>query len=249
MSVRTGDRGPAELRPVEFRLHVNRYAEGSCLVSFGQTEVLCTATLEERVPPWLQGRGEGWITAEYGMLPRATHDRTARDRNGRTSGRTHEIQRLIGRSLRAVVDRKAIGERNILVDCDVIQADGGTRCAAITGGFIALAQALEVLNRRRSLPGYPLVDTVAAVSVGLVASEELLDLVYEEDVAAEVDFNVVRTGRGQYVEVQGTAEGTPFSRERLGRMLDLADKGLDTIHAAIRESLGETLRHLLRPRP
>ncbi len=249
MSVRTSGRGPAQLRDLDIRLDVNIHAEGSCEIRIGETHVLCTASIEDRVPPFLHGRGEGWITAEYGMLPRATADRTARDRGNKTSGRTHEIQRLIGRSLRAVVDRKVFGDRTLWVDCDVLQADGGTRCASITGGFVALALAFEKLSQSRKLSGYPLLDTVTAISAGVVAGEELLDLDYDEDVAAEVDFNVVRTGGGRYVEVQGTAEGQTFARERLQRLLDLADHGIGELDRAVRDVLGDRLRRSLRPRP
>ncbi|MCU0225321.1 MAG: ribonuclease PH [Acidobacteria bacterium] len=249
MSVRSFQRAPDALRPFEIVPGVNRHAEGSCLVKAGDTHVLCTASIEARTPPFLQGRGEGWVTAEYGMLPRATHDRMPRDRQGKTAGRTHEIQRLIGRSLRAVVDRKVFGERSIVVDCDVLQADGGTRCASITGGFVALALAFEALRGQRVLNGYPLIDTVAAVSAGIVAGDLLLDLDYEEDAAAEVDINIVRTGGGRYVEVQGTAEEHPFGRERLVQMLDLADQGIAQLIDAQRAALGDALRGLLRPRP
>lgn len=249
MSVRPSQRNPDALRPVELRTGINRYAEGSCLVRVGFTEVLCAASIEDRLPPFRQGRGEGWITAEYGMLPRSTHDRTPRDRVGaRPSGRTFEIQRLIGRSLRAVVDLRVFGERSIVIDCDVLQADGGTRCASITGGFVALALAFEKLRGMRKLSGFPFLDTVAAVSAGVVAGENLLDLEYEEDAAAEVDLNVVRTGGGRYVEVQGTAEQHPFSRERLNNLLELADRGLNELTRLQREALGESLRGLLRPR-
>lgn len=249
MSVRPSQRAAGALRPVELRLGVNRHAEGSCLVRVGYTEVLCAASIEDRLPPFRQGRGEGWVTAEYGMLPRSTHERTPRDRaGGRPSGRTFEIQRLIGRSLRAVVDLRTIGERSIVVDCDVLQADGGTRCAAITGGFVALALVFDRLKATRKLNGYPLLDSVAAVSAGIVAGEPLLDLEYEEDSAAEVDLNVVRTGMGRYVEVQGTAEQHPFSRDRLHQLLDLADTGLLELTRMQREVLGDTLRGLLRPR-
>ncbi len=249
MSVRTSGRAADQLRPLDIELNVNRHAEGSCRIRLGDTEVLCTASVEDRVPPFLHGRGEGWVTAEYGMLPRATHDRTQRDRNGRTAGRTHEIQRLVGRSLRAVVDRKAFGERTLWVDCDVLQADGGTRCASITGGFVALALAFERLAKDRRMGAYPLLDTVSAISVGIVAGEALLDLDYDEDSAAEVDSNVVRTGRGLYIEVQSTAEGAPFARERLNRMLDLADGGLAQLDREIRRVLGEAATRVIRPRP
>ncbi len=249
MSVRVSQRAPDQMRPLEIRLDVNRHAEGSCLIRVGDTEVLCTASVEDRLPIFLQGRGEGWVSAEYGMLPRATRERISRERAGKNIGRSQEIQRLVGRSLRAVVDRKTLGERTIWVDCDVLQADGGTRCAAVNGGFVALTLALDKLAGERRLSGRPLLDVVGAVSAGIVAGEELLDLDYEEDSGAEVDINVVRTGGGRYVEVQGTAEGTPFSRERLARLLDLADKGITGLLRDVREILGDRLPRLLLPRP
>jgi ribonuclease PH len=249
VSVRTSGRGTAELRPVQIEIGVSRHAEGSCLISVGETKVHCTASIEDRLPPFLHGRGEGWVTAEYGMLPRATAERVPRDRAGKGNGRTQEIQRLIGRSLRAVVDRKAFGDRTVWIDCDVLQADGGTRCASITGGFVALALALDRLSRDRKLAAYPLLDTVVAISTGVVAGEDLLDLDYDEDVNAEVDFNVVRTGGGRYIEVQGTAEKQPFARDRLNRLLDLADKGITELDRMARATLDERLRRLLRPRP
>jgi ribonuclease PH len=249
MGVRSSDRGPAELRELHFELGVNRYAEGSCRIRMGGTDVLCTASVDTRVPGFLVGRGEGWVTAEYGMLPRATDQRVGRERSGsRPAGRTYEIQRLIGRALRAVVDRKVLGERTITVDCDVLQADGGTRCAAITGGYVALAQALLRLDRAKSLPGYPLLDELAAVSVGIVAGEVLLDLAYEEDAAADVDVNVVRTGSGRYVEIQGTAEEEPFARERLVELLDVADRAIDVLIERQRAALGDELARLVRRR-
>lgn len=246
MSVRATGRSHDELRPFSIEIGINRYAEGSCLVRAGQTQVLCLATVESRVPSFLYGRGEGWVTAEYAMLPRATAERTSRERAGsRPAGRTYEIQRMIGRALRAVVDRKQIGERTITVDCDVLQADGGTRCASITGGFVALALAIDGLGGERGFRGRPLLDTVAAVSCGIVAGEALLDLAYEEDSAAEVDFNVVRTGGKRYVELQGTAEQSPFARRRLDELLDLADRGLDRLDEIQREALGDRLARLL----
>ena len=249
MSVRSTGRDAATLRGVSIETQVNRYAEGSCIIRAGETHVLCTASLEARAPGWLAGSGQGWVTAEYSMLPRATGTRVARERPGtRPAGRTHEIQRLIGRALRAVVDRRVFGERLITVDCDVLQADGGTRCASITGGYVALALAFAKMSREGQLSGYPLLDSVAAVSTGIVAGEALLDLEYEEDSSAEVDLNVVRTGRGRYVEIQGTAEDQPFSRERLNTMLDLADPGLDALISAQREALGDDcLQRVMRP--
>ncbi|GLX07815.1 ribonuclease PH [Microbispora sp. NBRC 16548] len=202
------------------------HAEGSVLVEFGGTRVLCAATVESGVPRWRKGSGLGWVTAEYAMLPRSTNTRNDRESvRGKIGGRTHEISRLIGRSLRACVDYKALGENSVLLDCDVLQADGGTRTAAITGAYVALADAIAWMRQRRMCPGDPLVNSVAAVSVGVVGTEPLLDLDYSEDVKAETDMNVVMTGRGDYVEVQGTAEGTPFDRTTLNGLLDLAATG------------------------
>ena len=207
-SVRADGRGPRDLRPISFQLGVQKWAEGSCLVKFGDTQVLCAATIADRVPPHLRGKGTGWVTAEYSMLPRATAERTDRESaKGRIGGRTHEIQRLIGRSLRGVVDLARVGERTITVDCDVLQADGGTRTASITGGYVALAAALITFGMERHITGH-----VAAVSVGIVNGLGFLDLDYSEDLRAEVDFNVVGTDAGTYVELQGTAEGRPFDR-------------------------------------
>lgn len=249
MSVRPPGRGAGQLRPTELTIAVNPYAEGSCLVRVGETQVLCTASVEDRVPPFLYGSGEGWVTAEYGMLPRSTAKRNQRDRvGGRPNARGYEIQRLIGRSLRAVVDRKVFGERTVWVDCDVLIADGGTRCASITGGFVAMALAFAHLGRKKKLAGRPLLDTVTAVSAGIVAGEVLVDLDFAEDSAAEVDLNLVRTGSGSYVEVQGTAESKPFSRETLDEMLDLAEGGLEELESMQKEALGEGLARLLRPR-
>lgn len=217
---RTG-RGDLELRAISFECGAAPYAEGSCLVSFGDTRVLCTASVEEGVPAWREAAAAGWVTAEYGMLPRATHSRRARERGG-AGGRTREIERLIGRSLRAVTDLRLLGRRTVVVDCDVIQADGGTRTASITGGCVALGLALRDLERTGLVEQSPRLDLVAAVSVGLLASRPILDLDYGEDRRAQVDLNVVATGRGTLVEVQGTAEGEPFGREDLDRMLDIA---------------------------
>jgi ribonuclease PH len=218
---RADGRARDQLRPVKITRDVNMHAEGSVLIEVGNTKVICTATIEDKVPHFLRGQGVGWITGEYSMLPRATAVRNQRESSrGRVGGRTHEIQRLIGRSLRSVVDMKALGERTIWIDCDVIQADGGTRTASITGAFIALSDAL----RRIEAPGVK--EYLAAVSVGIVKGEPVLDLDYAEDFAAEVDFNVVMTQSGKLVEVQGTAEGALFSREQMGQMMDLAEKGI-----------------------
>ncbi len=221
--MRPSGRAPNELRPIELKPGGNPYAEGSCEVLFGQTHLLCTASVETRVPPFLRNSGTGWVTAEYGMLPRATHSRGAREAaRGRQSGRTHEIQRLIGRSLRAVTDLAAFGERQITVDCDVLQADGGTRTAAITGAYVALHFAFEHLRAKGEIAENPLTDSVAAVSCGIVGGVPLLDLDYDEDSAAETDANFVMTGTGGIVEIQGTAEGAPFSEPAFLEMLALA---------------------------
>ncbi|HPT83692.1 MAG TPA: ribonuclease PH [Limnochordia bacterium] len=221
--IRADGRRPDQLRPVQITRNVNMYAEGSVLIEVGNTKVLCTATVEDKVPTFLRGTGEGWITAEYSMLPRATAERNPRESaRGKIGGRTHEIQRLIGRSLRAVVDLKALGERTIWLDCDVLQADGGTRSASITGAFIALADALRKIEDA----DVGVKEYLAAVSVGIVNGELLLDLDYGEDSTAEVDFNVVMTQSGKLVEVQGTAEGRPFSRAEMEQLLNLAEKGV-----------------------
>ncbi|HEV7915634.1 MAG TPA: ribonuclease PH [Albitalea sp.] len=218
--------------------HFTKHAEGSVLIAFGDTQVLCTASVEEKVPPHKRGSGEGWVTAEYGMLPRATHTRSDREAaRGKQSGRTQEIQRLIGRSLRCVFDLAALGERTISLDCDVIQADGGTRTAAITGAFVAAHDAVSWLIARDKLAASPIRDFVAAVSVGIVDGTPLLDLEYVEDAACGTDMNVVMTGSGGFVEVQGTAEGAAFSRDEMGQLLQLADKGIRELVAAQRKAL------------
>lgn len=225
--MRPSERKNDEMRNVTIERNVARYAEGSALISFGNTKVLCTASLEDKPPPWLRGQGRGWVTAEYAMLPRATHTRSRREvTSGKPSGRTQEIQRLIGRSLRAVVDLAALGERQITVDCDVLQADGGTRTASITGGWIALRDALDWMYQRSMIKHLPLTDSIAAVSCGVFKGEAVLDLDYDEDSNAEADANFVMTGAGQLVEVQATAEGATFSEEQLLRMLTLARKGI-----------------------
>ncbi|MGH7322760.1 MAG: ribonuclease PH [Candidatus Rokuibacteriota bacterium] len=235
---RRDGRAPADLRPVRLTRQFVRHAEGSVLVEVGETRVICTASVEDRVPPFLRGAGQGWVTAEYGMLPRATATRTPREA-GRTGGRTHEIQRLVGRSLRAVVELGKLGERTIYVDCDVIQADGGTRAAAITGGFVALADGLAHLRAGGRLLQDPLRDLVAATSVGLVGGSPILDLDYAEDSAADVDMNVVMTGAGQFVELQGTAEHTPFDVAQLEALLGLARRGLEQLLALQRRTLAD----------
>jgi len=236
--VRADGRQPSELRPVTLTLGVLKWAEGSCRIRVGDTEVLCAATIEDRIPPHLRGSGTGWVTAEYSMLPRATAERSQRESaKGRIGGRTHEIQRLVGRSLRGVVDLAKLGERTVTIDCDVIQADGGTRTASITGGYVALAAALMTYGMGRLL-----VQKVAAVSVGIVDGQTLLDLDYSEDSHAEVDFNVVGTDAGEYVELQGTAEGKPFNRAAADRLLDVAGEGLQQLFRAQAEALATVKR-------
>jgi ribonuclease PH len=231
--VRQDGRGPNDLRAVTLTLRVQKWAEGSCQIRVGDTEVLCAATIADRVPPHLRGKGTGWVTAEYSMLPRATAERTERESTrGRIGGRTHEIQRLIGRSLRGVVDLSRLGERTVTVDCDVLQADGGTRTASITGGYVALAVALINHGMERLLVG-----KVSAVSVGIIDGVPYLDLDYSEDSRAEVDFNVVGTDAGTYVELQGTAEGRPFDRQRVDQLLDLANMGLERLFVVQAEAI------------
>jgi ribonuclease PH len=237
--VRSGGRSADALRPITIQRHFTKHAEGSVLVSFGDTQVLCTASVEEKVPPHKRGSGEGWVTAEYGMLPRATHTRGDREAaRGKQSGRTQEIQRLIGRSMRAVFDLQALGERSIVLDCDVLQADGGTRTAAITGAFVAAHDAVAGLMQRSLLARSPIRDFVAAVSVGVVEGTPLLDLEYVEDSACGTDMNVVMTGTGGFVEVQGTAEGLPFSRAEMDALLNLADEGIRTLVSLQKQALG-----------
>ena len=238
MSPRHDGRAADALRPLTITRHYTRHAEGSVLVEFGHTKVLCTASVEERVPPFLKGKGKGWVTAEYGMLPRSTHTRTDREAaKGKQSGRTQEIQRLIGRSLRAVTDLAALGERQVTLDCDVLQADGGTRCASITGACVALHDALAGLVAAGKLNAHPMRDFVAAVSVGIVGGTPVLDLNYEEDSDCDTDMNVVTTGAGGMVELQGTAEGAPFTRAELDALLALAQKGIAEIIAAQKSAL------------
>lgn len=227
MNYRSDNRRPDQMRPVTITPEFIRTAEGSCLIEVGNTRVICTATLEESVPSWMRNSGKGWITSEYGMLPRATLTRTAREAaRGRVGGRTHEIQRLIGRSMRAVVDLQKLGERTLWIDCDVIQADGGTRTASITGGFVAMALALQKLVAAGTLKALPLRDLVGAISVGIVENEVLLDLAYEEDSRAEVDMNFVLTGSNKFIELQATAEQIPFTDEQLVKMTELARVGI-----------------------
>lgn len=241
--VRADGRAVDELRPISITRGWSQNAEGSALIEFGNTRVLCTASLTEGVPRWLKGEGKGWVTAEYAMLPRATSTRSARESvKGKIGGRTHEISRLIGRSLRAVIDTKALGENTVVLDCDVLQADGGTRTAAITGAYVALAEAISwaqkegIVSRRKS----PLTDSVSAVSVGIIDGTPMLDLPYVEDVRAETDMNVVVTGSGSFVEVQGTAEGAPFDRDELNLLLDLALTGTSELATIQQHTLEES---------
>jgi ribonuclease PH len=236
--MRPSGRTAQQLRSVRLTRHYTRHAEGSVLVEMGDTKVICTASVEESVPPFLKGKGQGWVTAEYGMLPRSTNSRMKREAaSGKQSGRTQEIQRLIGRSLRAVVDLKALGERQITIDCDVIQADGGTRCASITGAFVALSDAINKLVADGKLAASPIRDHVAAVSVGVVEGEAVLDLDYIEDSGCDTDMNVVMTGAGGFVELQGTAEGLPFTRTEMNTLLDLAEAGIRDLIAAQKAAL------------
>jgi ribonuclease PH len=239
---RIDGRAANQLRPTTIQRSFTRYAEGSVLVSAGETRVLVTATVEDKVPPFLRNTGQGWLTAEYALLPRSTHTRTQRESaQGRVGGRTHEIQRLIGRSLRACVDLSKIGERTILIDCDVLQADGGTRTAAITGAFVAVVDALRWLKDKRLIQSIPITDHLAAISVGLVDGNELLDLCYEEDSRAGVDMNVIGLASGKLIEVQATAEGQPYDRATLERLLDLAQTGIGELIEIQRQALGEAL--------
>jgi ribonuclease PH len=242
--MRSHDRTPDELRPTiitpDFLLH----AEGSVLIEVGQTRVICTASVEDRVPPFLRGTGKGWVTAEYGMLPRATSTRTTREASqGKVGGRTMEIQRLIGRSMRTVVRLPELGERTVWIDCDVIQADGGTRTASITGAFVALVLALDRVKKQDLIKTIPVKDYVAATSVGIVGGMPLLDLAYEEDSKADVDMNIVKTGDGRFIEIQGTAEAEPFGSDALAGLLDLADRGITALIAKQREIVGPILGH------
>ncbi|MBO2943973.1 ribonuclease PH [Paenibacillus sp. F411] len=237
--MRSNGRKNDELRPLNLSTHVNKYAEGSVYIEMGETKVLVTATVDEKVPPFLKGQGKGWVTAEYSMLPRATHSRNQREANrGKLSGRTMEIQRLIGRALRSVVNLHALGERTITLDCDVIQADGGTRTTSITGAFIALSIAVNKIAEQHKLNVFPITDYLASVSVGIAGGRALLDLNYEEDSKAKVDMNLVMTGSGKFVEVQGTGEEAPYSRSELNDMLELGEKGISELIARQREILG-----------
>ena len=241
--MRTDKRPADQLRDTKLTPHYLEHAEGSVLIEAGRTRVICAASVEDRVPPFLRNSGKGWVTAEYGMLPRSTTTRTQREATaGKVGGRTQEIQRLIGRSLRSVTKLSALGERTIWIDCDVIQADGGTRTASITGAFVALALALETLRKREVVTDIPLLDYVAATSVGIVDGEPLLDLAYEDDSRADVDMNIVKTGNGRFVEVQGTAEAMPFGREALISLLDLADLGIRQLVEKQRAIVGHLVK-------
>ncbi len=236
--MRPSQRQPDQLRTVKITRNFTRHAEGSVLIEMGDTHVLCTASVEESLPPFLRGKGQGWVTAEYGMLPRSTHTRSAREAaKGKQTGRTQEIQRLIGRCLRAVTDLKALGERQITLDCDVLQADGGTRCASITGAWIALYEACDKLVQAGKLSANPVRDHVAAISVGIFQGSPVLDLDYPEDSNCDTDMNVIMTGKGGIVEVQGTAEGEPFSREQMNTLMDLAEMGIRQLVAAQESAL------------
>lgn len=237
--MRNDSRQSDELRDVTITTNINKHAEGSVLIQFGDTKVICTASVEERVPPFMKGQGKGWVTAEYSMLPRATHARNQREANrGKLSGRTMEIQRLIGRALRSVVNLQALGERTITLDCDVIQADGGTRTTSITGAFVALCLAVEHIAKSHPFQVYPINDYLASVSVGIINDTPMLDLNYVEDSSAKVDMNVVMTGSGKFVEVQGTGEESPFSRDELQQLLGLAEQGIQQLITAQKQALG-----------
>jgi len=240
--IRLDGRAPDELRPVRITRNFIKYAEGSCLIEVGDTKVICTASLDDKVPPFLKGTGQGWVTAEYGMLPRSCETRTQREvSRGQVNGRSQEIQRLVGRAVRSVADLTAMGERTIWLDCDVIQADGGTRTASVTGAFVAFVDACAVMKRENLVKKMPFADLIAAVSVGVVANEELLDLNYKEDSSAAVDMNVVMTAAGRLVEVQATAEGAPFTINRFNNLLALAQKGIGQLTKLIKDELADVL--------
>jgi ribonuclease PH len=248
--MRVDGRGPRDLRPVKITPSFLKHPQGSCLIEAGDTRVICTATVEDRVPPFLKGTSSGWITADYSMLPAATLQRTPREvSRGKPGGRTVEIQRLIGRSLRAAVDLSAVGERTFWIDCDVIQADGGTRTASITGGFVALALALDTVAKKEKWEIPPILDYIAAVSVGVSSGTPVLDLNYAEDSTAEVDMNIVMTGRGEFIEVQGTGEHAPFDMRRLSELLDLAGGGIRTLMEYQRDALGDIAKTIGQHKP
>jgi len=238
---RENGRANDQIRPVKITRGYMKYAEGSCLIELGETRVVCTASVEDKVPPFLKGSGTGWVTAEYGMLPRSCRTRNARELIKGPGGRTMEIQRLVGRALRSVIDLKAIGERTIWMDCDVIQADGGTRTASVTGAYVALVEAVEWLKKENLIKTNAITDQLAAISVGIVSGEEMLDLDYSEDSTASVDMNLAMTGSGRIVEIQGTAEGQPFSRQKMNKLIDLAEKGIRELFAIQKEALAGIL--------
>jgi ribonuclease PH len=242
MAVRPDGRGPSDMRPVQITRSYLKYAEGSCLIEIGDTRVICAASVEEKVPPFLKGQGTGWVTAEYAMIPRANRQRTPRETGKGPGGRTMEIQRLVGRALRSVVDMPSLGERTIWVDCDVLQADGGTRTASITGAYVALAEALGWLRNQNLIKRIALYDLLAATSVGIVGGQACLDLCYEEDSKAGVDMNICMTGDGRLVEVQGTAEGDPFSRKQMDDLIDLAALGIHRLFEVQRQTLGDLIQ-------
>lgn len=240
--IRLDGRANDQLRPVKITKNFNKYAEGSCLIEMGDTKVICTASIDEKVPPFLKNSGRGWVTAEYGMLPRSCETRTQRDATrGQVNGRSQEIQRLVGRVMRSVVDMNCFGERTIMLDCDVIQADGGTRTASITGAFVAMMDAMEVMKKRGLCKKLPVNDFIAAISVGVVMNEELLDLNYKEDSNAAVDMNVVMTAQHRIIEIQTTAEGAPFTRNRFDKLLDLAQKGIGELITVVKSTVAESL--------
>ncbi len=239
MMIRNDGRGPEILRKVNITRNYLKFAEGSCLIELGDTRVICSASVDENVPQFLKGKGTGWVTSEYGMLPRSCQQRVQREAvKGAIGGRTHEIQRLVGRSLRAVVDLPALGERTVWIDCDVLQADGGTRCASITGSFIALADALSGMKKKGAFAKLPILDYVAATSVGMIKGQPVLDLAFEEDSKADVDMNIVMTGRGKFIEIQGTAEGEPFDGDELEELLGLAKNGIGQLIDMQKKLLG-----------
>jgi ribonuclease PH len=240
--VRVDGRAKDALRPIKMTRNYIRHAEGSVLIEMGETRVICTASVEERIPPFLRDSGRGWITAEYGMLPRSTNERNMREASkGKVGGRTYEIQRLIGRSLRSVVNMTEMGERSILMDCDVLQADGGTRTASITGAFVAMVDALDWMRRGGLIRKIPVIDTLAAISVGILDGEAVLDLCYDEDASVQVDMNIIMTGNGRFVEVQGTAEGEPFTKQEMETMFTYAEKGIQELTGIQQQLLGEIL--------
>lgn len=239
--IRLDGRASDQLRPVKITRNFMKYPEGSCLIEMGDTKVICTASIEDKVPPFLKNSGQGWVTAEYGMLPRSCETRTQRDSAGKVNGRSQEIQRLVGRSIRSIVDLHAFGERTVWLDCDVLQADGGTRTASVTGAFVAFVDACAVMKQKNIAKKMPFTDIISAISVGVVMGEELLDLNYKEDSNAQVDMNVIMTAAGRIIEVQSTAEGAPFTRKRFDSLLDLATKGISELTGIVKATLADVL--------